>query len=502
MHYAEDAAVPEDAPETFAVHMGLLTRSASRKRICPEWLEAGDNCSVLRGGAPAWGPADIPMVAAMFLEYRSCPGGGHHQDSVRMRPRLQGKNGTRGANRVAVEAAALEHTAGNDIRKDSPEVRVLSERLAHESEAFSHEVPVMASLQVGSTSATTVASSLAISTTSIGPVPSAPPLSPPVRAALYSELLSGPGFSYVVNGDECLGSDTLSLGSLGSGSYMLGGDEEYENDLYDNEESGTESELFTPCGSRSAGSVYSGGSKCSGGADVTAALSAVAARLSPPPTCSLRRPTVALDGSLKAAAQGTAATITAVPVTSESEIVAIAATRNNGPLGRSHGVGAAAFRVGRSGDDDGSAGLRPAASAHEEDSGGESPVRSNSIESVGSTNFEVPSSSHRVRAAVARAAVSHGGIAAEYLAAADGGAWRPGGAPEAGLPWWGTSDQEGASGDSGGGGGATVTVPTLPHVDAPPALLPSDVYLGFINQLVESVRTAARAVENACQGDR
>ncbi|GIL50198.1 hypothetical protein Vafri_6317 [Volvox africanus] len=516
MDYAEDAAVPEDAAENFAAQMGLLTRSASRKRLFPESLEASDNYSVPRGGAPAWEPADIPMVTAMLLGYRSCPGGDHHQDSVRMRPRLRVNKGTRGSNGVGVETSAFEPTADNDIRKDSAGVRVLSERLAQESAALSHEVPVVASLQVGSTTATTAASTLAISTTSTGHVPSAPPLPPPVRAALYSKLLSGPGFSYVVDGDECLGSDTLSLGSLGSGSYMLGGDDDYENDFYDNDDSGAESELFTPCDSRSAGSVYSGSGKSSGGAAVTAALPAVAARLSPPPTCSFRRPTiavaptVALDGSLGAAAHGTAVTTTTVAATSEPKIAAIAAMPNNGPLGRSRGVHVVAFRADRSGDDDGSAGLRPEASAHEEDSGSDSPVRSNSIhESVGSSNFEVPSSSYLVRAAV-----RDGGIAAEYVVAADaagdavGGAWLPGGTPETGMQWWRTIGREGARGGGGsgggsdGGGGATVTVPTLQHVAAPPALLPPEVYLGFINQLVESVRTAARAVENACHADR
>ncbi|GIL87046.1 hypothetical protein Vretimale_14183 [Volvox reticuliferus] len=498
MDYAEDATVPGGAAENFAARMGLLTRSSSRKRLSPEALAAGNKCSVPRGGALAWEPSDNLMGGTLLLGYHRCPGGDDHPDTVRMQPGCRGNYGK--SDRVAAETAVREPTGFDGSRKNSAVARVRTEQWAQESAAFPHEVPVIAPRQVGATSAataTTAASALAASTTSIWHVPSAPQLRPPPCATPYSELLSGPGFSYAIDGAYG-GADTISLGSLGSGSYILGGDDEDDGKDYDNDESEADSALFTPCGSRSAGSIYSGSGKCSEGA-------AVAAELSKPRTCGFQKPVVevpnvALAGSQKAAAQVTAATTAAA--ISAPEVAAVAATPDNGLLGRSDGVDGALVRVDGSGDDDRRVDLGLAAAADEGDSGDKSPIRFDCIESVGSAYFEVPSSNSR-----ARAAVSDGGIVAEYLATAAaagdavGGAWLPGGAPETAL-LSGTIGPENASGWGGNGGGPAETVVTLPQVAAPPALLPPEVYLGFINQLVESVRNVAQAMDNGCQANR
>ncbi|EFJ44437.1 hypothetical protein VOLCADRAFT_106418 [Volvox carteri f. nagariensis] len=167
-------------------------------------------------------------------------------------------NGVRGTNGPTAGACVVRNGVKPAFATEEP---LLGQWLPPlDAGARPQEVPVLADATTAAT-ATTAASALAASATSAGHVPSAPP----PLAALYSELLSGPGFSYAADGDEVFEADTISLGSgsLGSCGYML--DDDYADDDFGDDDSGDDSVLF------SAGTICSGSGKRSDAAALAAA---------------------------------------------------------------------------------------------------------------------------------------------------------------------------------------------------------------------------------------
>ncbi|GLC49993.1 hypothetical protein PLESTB_000330700 [Pleodorina starrii] len=530
MSYAEDGSVPDAAAGNevaedpydlhgdpfgmgMGTHTGLLTRSVSRKRLSPEALAVGANAAQPEDCNLASGPVDDPALSALLLGYQSCPGVVPHSDAFRIPRRMRaGRVGAAAVTRVGV--ALRGAGAGQPNLRPSPE-----------PETQPHEVPVLKAVPADATvSATTAASVFATSATSAGHVPSAPlpPWRPYIKKQPYSDLLSGPGFSYAADDDGVFEADAISLGSLGSGSPLGSAGFMMDSDYEDEDEDDIAE--FRP----------SPGTLCSGSGE---RFDAAAAAKAATPAADEDGPAATVAAAAPASQLDDAPAVAAVVRSSGGTDAAVAAVD-----------GGEAVRME----------LHPEVEVEEDEEGLDIglPARSRSIESVGSADMDdlrAPSCNSRAAqdgAAAATAAAGPGlpppaaciGVSAAagdviafqvanfhlQTAAAAAAPFLPGaplpppvavalGAP---APMLGVVGGEAIGGWASGSApqpqhpaglmmgqgsvaaaSAAATLPLAAATTASP-LLPPEVYLGFVTQLVESVRTAARAVDEACQAER